>query len=303
MNPYAHKLTAWCMFLAILSPPVLAQDAAAQVKPLRVTAIPDANKDTLKEDQATISAWLEKQIGVPVLFIPVENYNAAVTALVSGQAEMAWLGGVTTVQAMMLSKGKVLPLVTRENDLKFKSYVIARTELGAKSLKDLKGKAFTFGSKSSTSGHVMPRHFLVQEGVQPEKFFSRVAYSGDHTKTVLDVATGAVDAGAVNYTYFDRMVAEVKKDPKKYPADLSKVQVLWTTPEFVDYAWCVRSDVDQRCGPGVTARIKAAFTGLDAKGEADQRILKVQSTQKYVAARPEWWDGIKAVLESTDISK
>ena len=271
-----------------------AQDSRPH-KVLRVTAIPDVNKDTLREDQARISSWLEAKTGVPVRFEPVTNYSAAVAALVSGQVDMAWLGGVTAVQAIQQSKNTVRPLVTRANDLKFKSYVIVGAGVKAEKLQDLKGKSFTFGAKASTSGHVMPRYLMGKEGIRPEQDFSKVAYSGDHSKTVLDVAGGVFDAGVVNYTYFDRMIAEKKVDP-------AKVRVLWTTPEYVDYCWVVRNDVDTRCGASTTQKIADAFTALDAKVEADQAILKVQSTDKYVAAKAEWWDGIKKVLESIDLS-
>jgi len=263
---------------------------------LRVTAIPDANKDTLREDQRKIVEWLQAKTGAPVEFMPVENYAAAVTALVHGQADLGWLGGVTTVQALKESGSTVKPVVTRESDLHFKSYIVARADLGASSLQDLKGKSFSFGSKSSTSGHVMPRYFLEKEGLAPERDFSRVAYSGDHNKTVLDVASGAVDAGAVNYKYFDRMVAEKKVDP-------ARVKVVWTTPDFVDYAWVVRDDVDGRCGTGTRQKVIDAFLALDPSRPEDKAILAVQQAERYVAAKPEMWDGIRAVVEKIDLTR
>ncbi len=265
-------------------------------KPLRVTAIPDANKDTLREDQEKITSWLRAKVGVPVEFLAVENYAAAVTALVSGQADLGWLGGVTTVQALKQSNGMVRPVVTRESDLHFRSYLIVGGAVPASSLRDLKGRSFSFGSKSSTSGHVMPRYFLEKEGIVPEQFFSRVAYSGDHTKTALDVASGAVDAGVVNYKLFDRLVAEKKVDP-------AKAKVLWTTPDFVDYAWVARNDVDARCGAGTLKKIVAAFVALDASRAEDQRVLAVQQAEKYLAAKVEWWDGIRAVVEKIDLAQ
>src|SRR5688572_4750495 len=86
--------------MAIALSAACAKTSASPAQKLRVTAIPDANMDTLREDQARIVAWLSGRVGVPVEFLPVENYAAAVTALVSGQAELGWLGGVTAVQAM-----------------------------------------------------------------------------------------------------------------------------------------------------------------------------------------------------------
>ncbi len=270
--------------------------AAEPPQPLRVTAIPDANKDTLREDQERITSWLQARVGVPVQFLPVENYSAAVTALVSGQAELGWLGGVTTVQALKQSAGVVRPVVTRESDLHFRSHFIAGPGVAASTLRDLRGKSFSFGSKSSTSGHVMPRYFLEKEGIVPEQFFSRVAYSGDHTKTMLDVAAGAVDAGVVNFKLYDRMVAEKKVDP-------TKVKIVWTTPEFVDYAWVARSDVDGRCGAGTLDKIVAAFVALDASRPEDKKVLAVQQAERYLAAKVEWWDGIRAIVEKVDLGQ
>ena len=108
--------------------------------------------------------------------------------------------------------------------------MIAASSLEAGSLQALRGKRFTFGSPLSTSGHVMPRFFLLQQGLVPEKLFGSVSYSGDHKKTVLAVASGQQDCGAVNYKVFDQMVAEKAVDP-------AKVKVVWTSPTFVDQSW------------------------------------------------------------------
>lgn len=269
--------------------------AGRELPKLRVTAIPDANKDSLREDQDRIVGWLSMRLGVTVVFLPVENYAAAVTALVHGQADMGWLGGVTTVQAFEESGGKIRPIVTRESDLHFRSHIIVRSDLPASSLRELRGRSFSFGSKSSTSGHVMPRHFLQEQGLVPERHFSRVAYSGDHNKTVLDVASGAVDAGAVNYKYFERMVTQKQVDP-------SRVRILWTTPDFVDYAWVVREDLDETLGEGAKKKIAAAFLSLDPAREEDRKILAVQQAERYVEARMEMWDALRAIVRDLDVT-
>ena len=293
------KLILAAAVAALVSAPIPCQDKEtpkSDPKTLTICAIPDVDKNTLKEDQDRIAKWLSSKIGAPVKFFHTENYAAAVTALITQQADLAWLGGVTFVQASEKSKGEVIPVVTREKDLHFKSYLIANASLNAKTAQDLKGKNFTFGSKSSTSGHVMPRHFMKKDlGIDPETFFKRVAYSGDHTKTATDVESGAADAGVLNYTVFDKLVAEKKVDP-------AKVKVLWTTPEYVDYCWAARKDLDKRFGAGTLDKIRDAFTSLDPKKADDAALLKIQSVDKYVAAKPEWWDGTKAVLQSIDIS-
>ncbi len=262
---------------------------------LVVTAIPDANKDRMREDQQAMADWLSKHVGMKVSFHPVENYAGAVAALAAGQADLAWLGGVTTVQAMQKTQGKAMPLVTRPDDLKFKSYVIAHPSTGAKTIADLKGKRFTFGPKGSTSGHVMPRHLMGQEHqIDPETFFASVAYSSGHDATLESVLGGAADAGVLNFSIYEQRRKEGKFEQSALP-------VVWTTPEYVDYAWVARTDIDQRLGAGTRGKIESAFLGLKPGTPADDRILQIQNTKGYIAAKAEWWDGIKAVLEKIDI--
>ncbi len=256
---------------------------------LRVVAIPEA-RDAFQKDGAAFTAWLGREAGVPVEVHVAETYEDAVRLLVTREADFGWLGGVTTVQAMTLSGGRIRPVLIRENDREFKSYVVASASSNATSLEALRGKRFTFGSESSTSGHVMPRFYLQRQGLVPEKFFESVSYSGDHKKTVLAVASGQQDCGAVNYKVFDQMVAEKAVDP-------AKVKVVWTSPTFTDNAWVAARDLDDRLGPGALEKITAAFLKLDAGRPEDRRVLDILRTNKYVAARPEWWRDVAAALQ------
>jgi phosphonate transport system substrate-binding protein len=255
---------------------------------LRVTAIPEA-KDAFQRSGAVFTAWLAGKTGAVVEVRVAPTYEDAVRMLVSGEAELGWLGGVTVVQAMTQSGGRVRPIVIREKDREFKSYVIASASLGATTIESLRGKLFTFGARSSTSGHIMPRFYLQKQGVVPEKFFARVSYSGDHKKTALEVAAGKQDCGAVNYKIFDQMVAEKAVDP-------AKVKIVWTTPSFTDNAWVAARDLNERQGPGTLEKITSAFLRLEAERPEDRAVLDVLKTDKYVAAVPEWWRGVGAAL-------
>jgi len=276
------------LVLAALAP---AAGAAPSSPPpaLRVTAIPEA-RESFQKSEAVFTAWLARQTGVPVVLRLADTYDEAVALLASREADLGWLGGVTTVQIMSKSGGRILPIVIREKDREFKSYVIARTSLGATSLEGLRGKRFTFGSPSSTSGHVMPRFFMQERGLMPEKLFGSVAYSGDHKKTVLAVASGQQDCGAVNYKVFDQMVADKAVDP-------AKVRVVWTSPPFMDQSWVAARDIDERLGAGVLQKITKAFLTLDSSRAEDRRVLDILKTDRYVAAKAEWWRGVAAALD------
>ena len=94
-----------------------------------------------------------------VKFVPVVDYAATVEGLAADRLDIVWYGGFTSVQATERAQGATR-LAMREEDASFKSVFVARTDSGIKGLTDLKGKTFAFGSVSSTSGHLMPRHFL-----------------------------------------------------------------------------------------------------------------------------------------------
>jgi len=257
---------------------------------LRVSAIPDEAPTELARKFAPLGAYLEKETGLKVQFVPVTDYAGVVTALTSDKLDMAWLGGFTYVQAK--ERGKVIPLVQREEDTKFTSTFIASTASHANSLKDLKGKSFAFGSASSTSGHLMPRFFLQKEGIKPETFFKNVAYSGAHDATVAWVASGKVDGGALNTSVWDKLM-------ESHKVDLTKVKVIGTTPPFYDYNWTVRGNLD----PALVKKITAAFLKLDAKNPEDKNILELQRATRFVPTKPDNYRGIESAAREAGLLK
>src|SRR6266542_1190202 len=215
---------------------VLPHAVAAQAI-LKVSAIPDEAPTELQRKFAPLGKYLEANIGMPLEFIPVTDYAATVEGLAARKLDMVWYGGFTFVQARIRTNGTAIPLVQRAEDEKFQSVFITQPNSGINSLADLKGKTFTFGSPSSTSGHLMPRWFLLQQGIDPDKDFKRVAFSGAHDATALQVAGGKVDAGAMNISVWNKLIEDKKIDPRE-------VVVFYTTPPYYDYNWTVRSDLD-----------------------------------------------------------
>ena len=257
---------------------------------LRVSAIPDEAPTELQRKFKPLGAYLEQQLGMKVEFVPVSDYAAVVEALASDRLDMAWLGGFTFVQTR-LKTGNAIPLVQREQDEKFTSkYITANPAV--KSLQDLKGKTFAFGSVSSTSGSLMPRFFMLKDGIKPEEFFSRVAYSGAHDATVAWVQAGKVDGGVLNASVWDKLVAAGK-------VDTSKVVVLGTTPPYYDYNWTVRGNLD----PALTAKIKAAFLALDPAKPADKAILDLQAATRFIPTKAENYNGIEEAARAAGLLK
>ena len=256
---------------------------------LRVSAIPDEAPTELIRKFKPLGEYLAQRLGMPVKFIPVSDYAGVVEAMAADRLDLAWFGGFTFVQAQR--KAPMTPLVQREEDQKFTSKFIT-ADPAVKTLQDLKGKTFAFGSVSSTSGSLMPRYFLQQDGIVPEQFFSRVAYSGAHDATVAWVAAGKADAGVLNASVWQKLVDAGK-------VDTSKVRVIATTPTYYDYNWTVRSNLD----PQLAAKIKQAFLDLDPAKPADKAILDLQAASRFVPTSPDNYKGIEAAALSAGLLK
>ncbi|WP_460563929.1 putative selenate ABC transporter substrate-binding protein [Hydrogenophaga aquatica] len=271
--------------IALLAVSTLA--SAQQV--LRVTAIPDESPTELARKAAPLMKYLETKLGVKVEYTPVTDYAASVEALVNRKVDLAWFGGFTFVQANVRSGGKVVPLVQREEDEKFKSVFIT-ADPAIQTLADLKGKDVSFGSQSSTSGHLMPRSFLLQAGINPEKDFRRVAYSGAHDATIAAVASGKVQAGALNISVWDKFVTEKK-------VDTTKVRAFYTTPPYFDYNWSVHADMPA----ALRQKLADALLSLNRNTPEGKEILDLQRATRFVPTKAENYKGIEAAARSAEL--
>jgi phosphonate transport system substrate-binding protein len=267
-----------------------AQAESPQV--LRISAIPDEAPTELLRKFEPLGKYLEKELDIPVQFTPVVDYAASVEALAAGKVDMVWYGGFTHVQARRRTNGTAYAIVMREADLNFRSKFITGVSSGIDSLQNLKGKTFAFGSVSSTSGHLMPRYFLQQEGIVPEQDFSRFSFSGAHDATAKWVESGKVDAGALNESVWEKLVEGGK-------VDTTKVKVFWTTPPYVDYNWTVRGDLDRK----LVSRIARAFLNLDYNNPEHRPILDLQRAKGYVLTQESDFEGIVSAAQAANLLK
>ncbi len=249
---------------------------------LRVTTIPEEAATEQIRKFGPLTKYLERTVGMKVDFVPVNDYPAAVEALVNKQVELVWFGGFTYVQAQIRSGGKIIPIAQREEDTSFRSVFITQTNSGIKRLTDLKGKQVSFGSQSSTSGHLMPRSFLLEAGIDPDKDFKRVAYSGAHDATIAAVVSGRVDAAALDITVWRKFVSENK-------VDTTKVDVFYTTPPYFNYNWSVHADMPAP----LREKITAALLNLNMNNPEGKEILTLNRATKYIPTKPENYKGLE----------
>lgn len=270
---------------------VLSLGGAAAADILRVSAIPDEDPQELLRKYKPFADYIAKEVGVKVKFVPVLDYAATVEGLAANRLDIVWYGGFTSVQAVERAKGATR-LVMREEDASFKSVFVTRTDSGIKTLADLKGKTFAFGSVSSTSGHLMPRHFLRAAGVDPERDFRKFGFSGAHDATAAWVEAGRVDAGAVNFLVWRKLVDKKKIDTKT-------THVFWTTPPYVDYVWVARGGVPEE----IREKFKQALLKLDYSKPEDKKVMDLQRTRKFIPAKDSDWDGIRKAAIAAGLLK
>ena len=282
------KVISRLLFSAVT---IVAAGSASAQQVLRVSAIPDEAPTELQRKFKLLGNYLEQKLAMKVEFTPVTDYAASVEGLINNKLDMVWFGGFTFIQAKVRSNDKVIPIVQREEDEKFKSVFIT-TEPSIKKLEDLKGKTFSFGSESSTSGHLMPRYYLLAAKINPDTDLKRIAFSGAHDATVAAVAGGKVDAGVVNISVWEKLVAQGK-------VDTTRLHVFYTTPGYFDYNWTVRSVMN----PVLRKKLTDAFLALNKNDPQGKEILELQRATRFIPTKEENYDAIEKAARSAGLLK
>ncbi|MEH6530923.1 MAG: putative selenate ABC transporter substrate-binding protein [Photobacterium frigidiphilum] len=257
------------------------------------TAIPDEDESRLRERFDKVAAYLSEETGVDVKYIPVKSYAAAVTAFRNNQVQLAWFGGLSGVHARQLVPGSEA-IAQGYEDQFFKTYFIAHTSTGLKKSDDfpadIANKTFTFGSKGSTSGRLMPEYYLSEFfKTSPQKVFKRVGFSGDHSRTIAQVQSGAYLVGAVNYKVWENELKAGK-------IDSNKISIIWETPTYPDYQWTIRGDVNEQFGDDFKQKVTQALLEMN-----DPELLASFPRQSFIPASNEDFEPVENVARSIGI--
>ncbi len=272
-----------------------ADDAAAPGGPLSISAIPDQDPELLNRLYPLVAKRFAEASGVQASYKPVTDYTAVVRAFEVGDVQLAWMGGLTGVQARSRVPGATA-IAQRDIDAEFHSLFIANTASGlapfddVAGLKSLAGHTLTFGSETSTSGRLMPQYFMQQAGLDQAELKGKPGFSGSHDATIEAVAAGSFEVGAVN----EQVWAKVRNAGE---VDLGKVVVLWRTPGYADYHWLARPDLDERFGAGTTAKVTDLLLGLDSSTPEDKAILELFGAESFVPTVNANYDQIEAVAK------
>ncbi|MED5474691.1 MAG: putative selenate ABC transporter substrate-binding protein [Candidatus Neomarinimicrobiota bacterium] len=257
------------------------------------TAIPDQDTARLEERFNKIAKYLTNELGTEVIYLPVKSYSASVEAFKNNQVQLAWFGGLSGVKARLSVPGS-RAIAQGKNDPNFKTYFIANSSTGLNKSnefpEEIKNSTFTFGSKGSTSGRLMPEFFIREYfNKAPNEVFERVGYSGNHSKTIQLVQSGAYQFGAVNYKVW-------KKDLELGKVNPDMVNIIWETPGYPDYNWSIRGDVDETFGSGFLEKVQKALLNI-----SDKDILEQFPREFFIEATNDMYNPILETAQKVGI--
>ncbi len=267
------RLPSWSLLLVLVVLPGCGPSAETAAKPamLKILVLPDRPRAQMEASYAPLVQYLSRKLDLPCELVIPDSYERAVELFHRRDVQLANLGGVVFVRAR--AKDRAVPLVMRDADLAFSSSFIARTGAPGDGLDRFRGRPFAFGPKLSTSGHLMPRHFLAQQNIVPEKFFSAVRYSDNHDTTAVWVRDGVVDLGVVNSLALTQM----------YRSGLLRretVHVIWETPTYPDYVWVAQPDLPA----DFRAQVREAFLDLSTNEPANAAVLAALQARAFMPA-------------------
>lgn len=274
---------SWCVIAAACTPG--SREGSPPVRTIAVGVVPDEEFKELVRTHQPLVDYLEAATGQKAKLVHHETYESLVDAFVRGDVQLAWFGGLTFVMAK--ERAGAIPIAMRDIDLSFESVFLVRASFPARSMSDLRGSRLCFASEQSTAGHLMPRVFLEDWGIDPESFFSEVKYVEQEGEAVRRLRDGEADVATVSAPAVKKMNREGRLDPRE-------VRILRVTPRFRNRVWAAHPDLNE----DLQARLLAAFLALDPGEEAHRAILKEYSAGGFVPARDDDYDALEAIARS-----
>lgn len=133
------------------------------------------------------------------------TYAGARRALVRGSIDLARFGAASYCLAVKDEPDlELLAMEAKKGGRSFKGYIVVQTDSAVRSLADLRGKSFAFGSEFSTVGRYLSQQRLMSEGLR-DKDFRRTAYLGRHDRVFRAVQAGEFIAGALKSGTFKKL--------------------------------------------------------------------------------------------------
>ena len=250
MKPISRRCAALAIAAAALP---LTVPAFAQGTPLKL-GVGLFQPDREKNDATyrPLAQYLSARLGRAVELRTVDTWEGLAKSLANGETDLALMGPWGYVLANHSAGAQAISTILYDGKPEYFALMITHPDSGIKSVADLKGKTFAFGDKGSTSGYLIPLHYFMTQGIDPDTYFSKVIYT-KHQAIETQVAAGQLDAGA---DYNCNRTAMIEQGLIK----AERSRIIWQSAPLPNDAFAVSSAIFK--DRALVARMQAALAEL-----------------------------------------
>lgn len=244
--------------------------------------IPVAGSTSMKENFGKLTEHLAKKLGIKVELQLAGDYTGVITGMQHKHIDVAYFGPKSYVEAHKRANAEALVMeVDAESGLPgYRGIIITKKGSGLKSLEDIKGKNWAFTSSQSTSGTLVPMVMFSKSGIDPQKYFSKVLYSGGHEASILSIKAGKVDAASTNDLDYNRGIG------KAWTAN--DFNIIWTSDLIPGSPMAARADLPV----SLKKALKEAFLSYTDKDGLDR--LKIKG---YIESNDSIYNPVRDLIE------
>lgn len=278
MKKFFGLAVAASMLLSLMSSPAMSQEEWPEE--ITFGVIPVASSRNMSDSFGSLTDHLEKSLGIKVKLQVAGDYAGVITGMKHGHVDLAYYGPKSYCEAADRAGAEAVVVEVGQNGVAgYHGYIISKKDSGLTTLDSLKGKKWAFTDPHSTSGTLVPTVYFSDIGLDPEKYFSKVIYSGSHEASILSVKAGKVDAASTNDLDFERGLG------KHWEKD--DFNIIWTSDLIPGAPMAVRSDLPV----SLKMAIKGAF--VTYKDTAGLEKLKISG---YIPADDDLYKGIRKLI-------
>jgi phosphonate transport system substrate-binding protein len=252
------RLLGLAMLVVLALTAVTPAQDASWPKELTFALLSTENAAEITRRWGPIIAQLEKDLRVRVKHVSATDYRGTIEALKFKKAEIGHLGPKSYVEASANNYANVEPIAQLQlanGSLGYRSCLIVHGDSDVFSPEDTAGKTFAFNDPNSTSGYLVPSAFFMLEmGIDPQKHFSKVTFSGSHEASILAVSNRKVDVASTNLPDVQQLTRE-NKVPR------SALRVIWVSKLIPNDPVVVRKDLP----PTLKAAIQESLVSMKSR--------------------------------------
>jgi len=271
------------LVLTVCLPTALLAASAGWPKKLTIGLIPVEGSAQITDRFDNLANYLEKKLNIPVELKTATDYAGVITAMQFKHIDVAYFGPKSYVEAALRANAEAFVIEVGEDGTQgYHGMIITKKGSGINSIEDAKGKTWAFTDPNSTSGTLVPTVYFYKDlKIDPEKYFSRVIYSGGHAASILAVKAGKIDVASTN----DLDMA--RGDGKEWNKD-KDFNIIWTSKLIPGSPMAYRKDLPE----SLKKALKDAFLSYNDKEGLEKLKLK-----GYAAVSDEIYDPIRDQIE------